>query len=334
MLSVIIPIYNEERYISRCLDSILQQDYQDDYELLLIDGMSRDKTRDIIRTYTERYPFIHLLDNPKRYTPYAMNIGIRASRGEIIMRLDAHATYETNYFSAITRRLIEYDAENVGCVWRTDVINKAPKTLAIIEVLGNRFGVGNSAFRTGIDRVREVDTVPFGCWPRRVFEKYGLYNERLIRNQDIELNKRIINGGGKIIIIPDTHCTYLARETYRALASNNYGNGRWNILTVLYTKQFRSLSLRHFIPLCFVLGLLIPLIVGIFWHPALWLTLLVLVLYLLLIGTVSAHLAITRHRNFIYLLLSFLTLHLSYGTGSLIELLRLPHRLLKQHLKK
>lgn len=325
MLSVIVPIYNEEKYIAKCIESIAEQDYpKDDLEVLLVDGMSKDKTRDIVAEYIQKYPFIRLIDNPDKIVPFAMNKGIAEAKGDIIMRLDAHATYEKNYFSAIVKRLKEYDAENVGCVCKTDVLNKTPKTLAIREVLSNKFGVGNSAFRTGIDGVKEVDTVPFGCWPKRVFEKYGVYNTKLVRNQDIELSKRIINGGGKIIIIPDTYCTYMARETYKGLAKNNFGNGKWNILTVYYTNELKSLSLRHFIPLCFVLGLIVPLIVGIFWHPALWLSLAVALMYILALGTVSLKLAITKKLNFFCLLISFIVLHISYGFGSLVALLKLP----------
>ena len=106
------------------------------------------------------------------------------------------------------KKLYELNADNVGAACRTDVLNKTPKTLAIREVLSNRFGVGNSTFRLGVDKVMDVETVPFGCWRRKVFEKYGYYDERLIRNQDIELNKRIIHGGGRICIVPETYCTY------------------------------------------------------------------------------------------------------------------------------
>lgn len=325
MLSVIVPIYNEEKYIAQCLDSILSQDYpQEDLEVLLVDGMSCDRTREIIADYASRCPFLRLLDNPDRIVPCAMNKGIAESKGDILMRLDAHTFYPSNYFSAITARLREYDAEDVGCVCRTDVLNKTPKTLAIREVLSNRFGVGNSAFRTGIEGVQEVDTVPFGCWPRRVFEKYGTYNTQLVRNQDIELSKRIINGGGRIIIIPDTYCTYMARETFGALVKNNFGNGKWNILTVYYTGNMRSLSLRHFIPLCFVLGLLLPAVAGIFWHPIWWLAVFVAAAYLLALGSVSLRLAISKKLNFFYLIWAFLTLHTSYGCGSLSALLQLP----------
>lgn len=325
MLTVIVPICNEEKYIAQCIESIVAQDFpKEDLEVLLVDGMSTDRTRDIVSGYSAQYPFIHLLDNPKKIVPCAMNIGIKAAKGDIIMRLDAHSFYQNDYFSVLTRRLIELGADNVGVVCKTDVLNKTAKTLAIREVLGNKFGVGNSAFRTGITEVMEVDTVPFGCWRREVFEKYGLYDERLVRNQDIELSKRIINGGGKICIVPDTYCTYLARETYAGLAKNNFGNGKWNILTVFYTHNMKSLSLRHFIPLLFVLGLIVPTLVGLFWHPALWLTAAVLTAYLLALGTVSIKLARQKHLNFFHLLWSFITLHCSYGWGSLMGLLSLP----------
>ena len=327
MLSIICPIYNEEKYIARCIESIMAQDYpKDDLEVLFVDGMSTDRTREIIASYLPQCPYLRVLDNPQKIVPYAMNKGISEAKGDIIMRIDAHTFYEPNYCSAIVKWLKELDADNVGCVCKTDVLNKTPKTLAICEVLSNKFGVGNSTFRTGIESVKEVDTVPFGCWPKRVFEKYGRFDVRLVRNQDIEFSKRIINGGGKIYIIPDTFCTYLARETFRRLAKNNYNNGLWNILTVYYTKQMKSLSLRHFIPLLFVLSLIIPTIVGVFWHPAWLLSAFVLFVYLLALGAVSAKLAKQKHLNFFYLLWSFITLHCSYGFGSLMCIFSLPFK--------
>ncbi len=325
MLSVIVPIYNEEKYIAKCINSMLEQDYpKDDLEIILVDGMSEDRTREIVTEYIAKYSFIRLIDNPHRIAPCAMNLGIKVAKGDVIMRLDAHAMYEKNYFSALVAALQKYSADNVGAVCHTDVLNKTPKTLAIREVLSNKFGVGNSTFRTGIKGVQKVETVPFGCWKREVFDKYGMYDVRLVRNQDIELNKRIIRGGGKIVIIPDTFSTYLARETYKALAKNNFGNGKWNILTVFYTKEMRSLSVRHFVPLAFVLSLLIPMLVGIVWKPALCITILALIVYLLALGCVSAKLAIKKQLNFYYLLASFIVLHISYGWGSLVGIVKLP----------
>ena len=325
MLSVICPIYNEEKYITQFLDSLLGQDYpQDDLEILLVDGMSTDRTREVVGEYTTRYNFIRLIDNPEKIVPYAMNHGIEVAKGDVIIRLDAHASYQQDYLSVLVKGLRRLHADNVGTVCKTDVLNKTPKTLAIREVLGNKFGVGNSTFRTGIDCEQEAETVPFGCWPKEVFDKYGKYDVRLVRNQDIELNKRILRGGGKIYILPDTYCTYLARETWRALAKNNYGNGKWNILTVFYTKMFSSLSLRHFIPLLFLLSLVVPLLLSLIWWPFVLVSVVSLLAYLLLISTASLKLAVQKHLNFIYLLTTFFVLHLSYGWGSLVGILKLP----------
>ena len=196
MLSVICPIYNEEKYIAGCIDSIIAQNYpKDDIEVIFADGMSSDQTRKIVAQYAERYNWIRLVDNPRKIVPPALNAAVKASRGDVIIRIDAHASYPSNYFSALATALKRYDADNVGAVCRTDVLVKTPKSLAIREVLAHPLGVGNSAFRTGIDSAGEVDTVPFGCWKRDVFEKYGYFDERLVRNQDIEFNKRIKRGG-------------------------------------------------------------------------------------------------------------------------------------------
>ena len=324
MLSVICPVYNEVKYIDVCIRSILLQDYsQRNLEVLFVDGLSSDGTRDIIKRYSVEYPFIKLLDNPHRIVPFAMNIGIESAVGDIIMRLDAHALYPSNYFSTLVSELNRLGADNVGAACRTDVLNKTSKTLAIREVLSNKFGVGNSSFRLGVSKVMEVDTVPFGCWKRNVFEKYGYYDVRLIRNQDIELNKRIIRGGGHIYIVSDTYCTYLARETFGGISHNNYLNGKWNVLTVYYTGQFDSLSTRHFIPLLFVLSLLIPILLSILYFPIIFLTLFSLFLYLSMLVGICISLSLNKGLNFFYLLTAFVALHLSYGWGSLIGVLEL-----------
>lgn len=324
-LSVICPIYNEERYIEQFLDSLLKQDYpKDDLEVILVDGMSEDRTRELVNDYINQYPFIRIIDNPERIVPYAMNRGIEVAKGDIIMRVDAHASYPPNYFPVLVNGLKRLKADNVGSVCKTDVLHRTPKTLAIKEVLGNKFGVGNSTFRTGIDHEQAVETVPFGCWPKEVFEKYGKYDVRLVRNQDIELNKRILRGGGKIYILPDTYCTYLARETWNALAKNNFANGKWNILTVYYTRMFSSLSLRHFIPLLFLLSLIVPLALAFIWRPFSLISAASCLAYLFLFAVVSIKLSIQKHLSFFYLFVTFFVLHLSYGWGSLIGILKLP----------
>lgn len=318
MLSVIIPIYNEEKYIHNCLQSIINQDYdKDDLEVLFVDGLSNDATRTIILQYAQQYSYIHLLDNPHRIVPYAMNTGIANAKGDIIMRLDAHTSYDKQYFSTLTKYLYEYHADNIGCVCRTDVLRRTPKSTAICEVLQHPFGVGNSSFRTGTDRITETDTVPFGCFRRDVFDRFGLYNTLLVRNQDIELNKRIRNGGGKILLIPETLCTYYARETFSGIAKNNYLNGLWNLLTVKITQQFSSLSLRHFIPLLFLLSLILPLIGFVFYKPLILLSIISLCLYLTFLCITCISISLHKKCHFGYLLQAFIVIHFSYAIGSL-----------------
>lgn len=324
MLSVIIPTYNEENFIGECIESILKQDYPaNNTEILVVDGMSSDRTREIVKCYREKHSNIKLLDNQHRTVPFAMNTGIRNACGEFIIRLDAHAVYPPNYFSELVKYAHIFNTDNIGGVCITDVKHKTNKSWAIKTVLSHKFGVGNSIFRTGALKPQIVDTVPFGCFKRDIFERFGKYDERLVRNQDIELNKRIIKGGGKIMLIPEITCTYFARETFSGIAKNNYKNGYWNILTVYYTKNFQSLSLRHFIPLLFVLSLFLPVLLSVFYFNLFWLALLSLALYTfaLLIICIS----ISRHRvwKFFYLFPAFMLLHLSYGIGSIAGIFKI-----------
>ncbi len=324
MLSVICPLYNEKKYIKRCIESILRQDYPaDDMEVLFVDGMSTDGSRDILRKYCTENQHFRIIDNPKRIVPHAMNLAIKEAKGNVILRLDMHAEYAPNYFSTLTQKLYALNADNVGCVWKTNVLHTTPKSLAIKAVLQSPLGVGNSTFRIGADRVMEVDTVPFGCFRRDVFETYGYYDERLTRNQDIELNKRITAGGGKILLIPDALCTYFARETFSAIAHNNYQNGLWNLLVVRMKHNFSSLSLRHFVPLIFLLSLVIPALASLLWAPLLLISIASFLAYIGALAVASHQLHKSDKNLKIHLLLwTFIVLHFSYATGSLIGIFK------------
>jgi glycosyltransferase involved in cell wall biosynthesis len=255
MISIICPIYNEEKYIARCIDSILAQDYpKDDMEVILVDGMSTDGTRMVVSDYAAQYPFIRLVDNPQRIVPPAMNIGIRAAKGDIIIRLDAHAIFPVNYFTELVKNLRELKAENVGGVCRTLPVNDSPECVAIANVLSSSFGMGNSHFRVGATEVMEVDTVPFGCFHRALFDRIGYFDEELIRNQDDEFNGRIIKNGGKIYLLPQLVIDYYARDKVSKVYKMFY---QYGLFKPLVNKKLGSpATLRQFFPLLFVLGLL------------------------------------------------------------------------------
>ena len=319
-ISIIIPILNEEKYIAKCLDSIIESDYdKDKMEVLLVDGGSTDKTVEIIKKYQIKYSFFKLLNNPEKIAPVAMNIGIKNAKGEYIFIISAHAKYPKNYFSKLVKYCEKLNADCVGPVLITDVKNKSLTSNAIKNVLSDKLGVG-SAFRSGVNEIKEVDTVPFGCYKRDIFDKVGLYDERLVRNQDIELNKRIKKAGGKIYLIPEIKCTYFARETFSNLAKNNFNNGLWNVLTAFYTNSLSSLSLRHFIPMLFVLSLIITLLLGFVNKIFFYLFLMIFGIYLIIISIRSFQ--IKKETKFFHQLVAFLVLHFSYGIGSLVGIFK------------
>lgn len=320
-ISIIIPAYNEEKFIVNCLKSVYTQDYpKDKMEVIVVDGHSTDKTAEIVR---RKFPEVILLENPDKIVPISMNMGIKQAKGDYIVRLDAHAEYPQNYFSKLIENALKYNTDNIGGLCITETKNQALKSWAIKTALSHKFGVGNSAFRVGATKPQIVDTVPFGCFKREVFDRFGLYDERLERNQDIELNKRIKRGGGKILLVPEITCTYFARDTFSGLFNNNYKNGYWNILTVYYTKNFSSLSTRHFVPLIFVLSLILPLLLAFINIKFLWLSVLSSSIYLLALLWVCFSITWRKPWRIIYLLPSFFLLHISYGIGSLAGIIKI-----------
>ena len=312
-ISVIVPVYNEENYIRECLDSIFAQDYPvDRMEWFFVDGMSPDRTVQILEEYREKNPdLIRILCNPNKTVPYAMNIALRQVKGEYIVRLDAHAEYATNYFSKCIELLQRTGADNVGGVIETK--SRTPIGASIAKMLSTRFGVGDSQFRTnGQDGY--VDTVPFGAFRREVFEKYGLYDERLTRNQDSELNYRIIHGGGKIYLSNEIKLAYYCRDSVKGIVKMALMNGKWNIITSKLCPG--SMRLRHFIPCIFVLSLIGMPLLSLLIPAFRWLFALELLAYLLLDTVFSARTAASI-KEFFVLLYLFPAFHISYGWGSI-----------------
>lgn len=320
MISVICPVYNEEAYIAKCIDSILQQDYLDDMEVLFVDGLSTDRTRDIIADYSLKYPFIRLLDNPKRIVPYAMNIGIREAKGDVIIRLDAHAIYPTDYFSTLTTSLGQLSADNVGGVCRTLPAKNTSVCRAIAVVLSSSFGMGNSYFRTGASEIKKVDTVPFGCFRKDLFHKIGLFDEDLVRNQDDEFNGRIIKNGGTIYLLPSLVVDYYARDKVSKVARMFYQYGFFKPL--VNKKLGAPATIRQFFPMLFVAGLILGAVLSIFSPVILGIYLSVIMLYVLL----AIIFGLKDGRSIALLpalLWTYFTVHVSYGWGYWIGLYKL-----------
>jgi len=319
MISVVCPIYNEERYIASFIESVLQQDYpKDDLEILLVDGMSKDNTRGIIAEYSMKYPIFRLVDNPQQTVPYAMNNGIRSAKGAIIIRLDAHAEYPSNYFSVLVKKLEELEgAENVGGICITLPCNDTTVATSIAECLSNKFGMGNSYFRVGVKEVMSVDTVPFGCFRKTLFDKIGLYDTDMIRNQDDELNGRIIKNGGKIYLLPEVEIKYYARDRISKVRKMFY---QYGLYKPLGNKKLGSpTTIRQFFPFLFVVGLVlgwIPCVV----LPMLWSLYAGVLLIHIMIGTMEGIKSARKTGKFGSVLIMpyiFLNMHIFYGIGYL-----------------
>jgi glycosyltransferase involved in cell wall biosynthesis len=287
-------------------------------EVLIVDGMSSDNTRVLVNEYCEKYSFLKLLDNPQKIVPNALNIGIRMSKGEVIIRLDAHCKYPTNYFLSLTSHLFELDAENVGCIIKTLPENNSSKAKAIAIGMSHPFGVGNSYFRIGTEKIKEVDTVPFGCYKREIFNRIGYFDEDLVRNQDDEFNGRIIKNGGKIFIIPDLVIDYYARNNITKMVNMFYQYGLFK--PFVNSKLGKPATVRQFFPFLFVLGLIVGLFLsftGIFF---LILYLSILLIYFMLSLYFSSIEAIKKknYKLLFFLPNIFLVTHLSYGWGYLL----------------
>jgi glycosyltransferase involved in cell wall biosynthesis len=330
-VSVIIPCRNEEKYLSSCLDSILSNDYpKDRMEVLIVDGASKDRTREIALQYCRQNINMQLLENPQKIVPTGMNTGIKSSRGEIIIRMDAHTIYSKDYIWLCVKHLRESGAENVGGIWVTKPGARGVVAESIALALSAPFGVGNARFRTGTNGPRYVDTVPFGCYNREIFDKVGLFNEKLVRNQDIELNLRIRRNGGRILLFSDIVSFYHARSTLKGLFGQNFRNGLW----VTYSTNFAKtpFSLRHLVPLIFVSALFGSAISFLLFPHLAFLFLFVLGSYLAADFCVSLKLARKKRLDvFLPLLVAFPVLHFSYGFGSLWGILKTLRARLSGH---
>lgn len=316
-VSVILPCRNEAKGIGSCLESIIQTEYpKERLELLVVDGRSDDGTKDAVSEFCRRFSWIRLLDNDRGITPAGLNIGITSARGQIVIRMDAHALYPPDYIGKLVEWIERSQADNVGGVCITRPADPTPKAQAIAIGLSHPWGVGNSHFRIGVSAPKWVDTVPFGCYRREVFDKIGLFDERLIRNQDDELNHRLIKSGGRILLVPEIVSYYTARESLGKLWIMYYQYG--------YFKPFAArmigavMTVRQLVPSAFVASLALTAAL------ALWSNLMavffgsIIVSYGVLDLCIGVSVAVKKgFRCGLWSMVVFPTLHISYGLGYL-----------------
>lgn len=324
-VSVILPIRNEEGFISATLETLAEQDYPGcKLEVIIADGMSTDKTRELVSAFIGIHPHLSviLVDNPEQTVSFGLNRAVVNSKGEVIVRMDAHSVYPPNYISKLVAALIEHEAYNTGGIVETLPAGHGRKCESIAVALGHPLGVGNSYFRIGSQQVREVDTVPFGCFRREVFDKVGLFDEDLVRNQDDEFNGRLLNAGFRILLVPDVVVKYYARDTFAKLYRMYYQYGLYKPLASL--KLGRVVTIRQLIPLGFVLSLFIGVFLALVFQPLIWLLMAGLLFYFGILGVVSLYESFLRKSFLVgHLMVAFFILHFSYGLGYLVGVIAL-----------
>lgn len=261
-VSVIIPCRNEAGFIGPCLRSVFAQTYPaESFEVIVADGMSTDGTRDELAALTTEFPSLRIVDNPAGITPVALNRAIEAARGEILVRMDAHAEYAPDYIAECVAVLEETGAEAVGGPWRSRGSGYFGETVALAHNMP--FATGGAASHD-TEREGYVDSVIFGCWRRDTIQALGGFDEELVRNQDDELHLRIIRSGGKVWQSPRIKSWYTVRSTPLTLLRQQVQYGYWKVRVI--RKHKIPASIRHLVPGAFVLMLGLSVLLS--WlHP-------------------------------------------------------------------
>jgi len=314
LVSAIVAMRNEESFIEKCLNSLAEQDYPPDLlEILVVDGRSTDRSREVVSAKQERMPHLRLLDNEKRISPAAFNIGIRESGGQVLMIISAHCYLAPDYVSSCVEYLERTGADCVGGPIET--IGETDTARAIALAMSSPFGVGDALFRYS-DREQYVDTLAFGAYRRHVFERMGLFDEELVGSEDDEFNYRLRSQGGKLYLTPAIRSFYYGRSSLRALCKQYFSYGRGKVRVM--RRHPGQVRLRHFIPAIFVLSLLVSVALGLFSPTFAILFALIVGCYVL--SSLLVAFSIARKEAWRYLPLlpaAFACLHLSYGAGFL-----------------
>lgn len=309
LVTVIMPVRNEEKFLSRCMDSLLANDYpQGRLEILIADGMSNDRSRQILAEYSERFPFVRVLDNPARIVPTGLNAAIRQAKGDIIVRVDAHTVFAPDYIWQCVHFLQSTDASNVGGPQRS--VGNSHQSEAIAIATTSRFAAGDAKFRFSEEEAW-VETVYLGAWRKETLLALGGFDEEWVVNQDFEMNHRLRLAGGRILLSPAIKCEYSVRPSLVALARQYFRYGLWKVKTIGAYPE--SLRWRQLVAPAFV-AVLVGLLVLTAWTPLPVLAL--CISYMLANLFASAVCARDRGWRYLPLLpLTFATIHFSWGLG-------------------
>ncbi len=323
-VTLIMPVRNEAAFIERALNAVCAQDYPSQrMEIIVVDGQSTDRTREVVRALQSQHANLRLLDNPGRIVSTGLNIALREAVGEIIVRVDGHCEIAPDYVSRCVECLTVEEIDGVGGPIET--IGETAVARAIALAMSSRFGVGGAAFRTVKDKRMLVDTVAFPAYTRRAVERAGLFDEELVRNQDDEYNYRLRRRGGRLLLAPEIRSRYYSRASFRRLWRQYFQYGYWKVRVM--QKHARQMSLRQLAPPLFVVGLALSLAASMVVNGAWWLCLVVSAPYV--VANLLASILATRKRHarltpFVFI--AHATLHLSYGAGFLVGLCKFWRR--------
>jgi succinoglycan biosynthesis protein ExoA len=244
MISVLVPVLNEEEYIRDAVARMQAQDYQDGFELIFLDGRSEDRTKEILEELAREDPRVLVFDNPERRTPNALNKGLDLARGSLIARMDAHTYYPPNYLSAGARRLAKGDVSWVSGPQLAVGTDKWSSRVA--AALSSVFGTGGAAFRRASEGEVEVDSGFTGIWRRDVLERYDGWDEDWPVDQDYELAARMRQDGNRILCIPEMAAEYIPRNSLKRLAKQYWTYGYFRVKTSVAHPE--SMRRSHVLP--------------------------------------------------------------------------------------
>jgi succinoglycan biosynthesis protein ExoA len=322
-VSVIIPCRNEGQTIRMVLAAINAQTYPHDLmEIIIVDGLSEDNTRSEIMAFRQEHPdlTIRIVDNPKRIIPAAVNAGILASSGNILVRMDAHSIPQPDYVECSVAALAEGRADNVGGVWDIKPQVNTWMARSIATAASHPLAVGGAQYRFS-DKAQFVDTVPYGSFRKTLIEHIGGFDESLLTNEDYEFNTRIHLNGGKVWLDPAIRCTYFARKNLNELSRQYWRYGFWK--AQMLKRYPGSLRWRQALPPLFVLSQVTLLILAIFLPLARWLLVADVIIYALALLAVGIQLAI-KHTDGGMLMgipLAIACMHFSWGLGFIFGIL-------------